>query len=272
MGEGFDTVVANQNITLLGNIEQLIVQGAATAATGSGDGEIIYGLNSTNGLSLNGAGGADTIYGSNQSDSLTGGGGNDIMLGFGGTNSFAGGAGDDQYYTSSATDTLSENGGEGNDIVIASYNHTLSANFEQLILLPGGTVGIGNTDANVLNGSIAGAGVTLSGLGGIDSIFGSGFADTLSGGVGNDTLLGDAGNDTFLYNAAGLGIDTISDFAGGAGVGDVIDVDGVFADFAAVQAAASQVGANTEITIDASNKIILANFTAANLDANDFLF
>src|SRR6185503_10466808 len=62
--EGFDTVVANQNITLSANIEQLIVQGAATNATGSGGNEIIYGLNSSLGLTLDGAGGNDTIYGS----------------------------------------------------------------------------------------------------------------------------------------------------------------------------------------------------------------
>jgi len=265
-------VVAVSIIVLSANIEQLIVQGAATTATGSGGNEIIYGLNSSLGLTLDGGGGNDTIYGSAQSDSLTGGTGNDIMLGFGGTNTFAGGDGDDQYYTSSASDTLTEAVGAGNDIVIASYNATLGANFEQLILLPGATSGIGNNDANVLNGSIAGGGVTLSGLGGNDTLFGSAFGDTLAGGSGNDTLFGDAGNDTFLYNGGGLGVDTITDFTGGPGLGDVINVQTVFADFAAVQAAATQQGADTVITIDVSDKIVLANFNVGNLDPNDFLF
>ena len=61
--------------------------------------------------------------------------------------------------------------------------------------------------------------------------------------------------------------------AAGAAVGDVIQLDAaLFGDFADVVAHASQVGANTVITLDAANSITLNNVTLANLNANDFLF
>jgi len=90
----------------------------------------------------------------------------------------------------------------------------------------------------------------------------------LDGGVGNDTLAGGAGNDTFVFHA-GFGQDVITDFTIGS---DVIELDdGMFADFAAVQAAATGSGNNTIIALDASNTITLQNVALANLHQNDFL-
>ena len=64
-----------------------------------------------------------------------------------------------------------------------------------------------------------------------------------------------------------------TDFAAGAGVGDVIQVDtALFANFAAIQSAAQQVGSNTVISSDAANTITLTGVTLSNLNANDFLF
>jgi hypothetical protein len=58
----------------------------------------------------------------------------------------------------------------------------------------------------------------------------------------------------------------------GAAVGDVIEFhDGLFANFAAVQAASQQVGSNVLITIDASNSILRQNVSPSNLNQNDFL-
>ena len=72
---------------------------------------------------------------------------------------------------------------------------------------------------------------------------------------------------------AGFGLDSITDFAAGAGVGDVIQVDtSLFADFADIMSNAQQVGANTVITLDAANAITLNNVALANLNANDFFF
>jgi len=83
-------------------------------------------------------------------------------------------------------------------------------------------------------------------------------------------MTGGSGNDTFVFYA-NFGQDTITDFAAGAGVGDVIEFhDGLFASFAAVQAASHQVGSDVEIDVDASNSILLKNVTLANLNQDDF--
>ena len=54
-------------------------------------------------------------------------------------------------------------------------------------------------------------------------------------------------------------------------LGDVIEFhDGLFASFAAVQAASHQVGSDVEIDFDASNSILLKNVALANLNQDDF--
>jgi Tol biopolymer transport system component len=128
---------------------------------------------------------------------------------------------------------------------------------------------IGNNGANTLSG-LGGKDMLSGGLG-ADAIDGGTGADNLRGGAGNDTLTGGSGSDTFVFEA-GLGQDTITDFAAGASAGDVIEIhDDIFADFAAVQAASSQVGSDVLITVDGSNSIVLTNVTLANLNQNDFL-
>jgi hypothetical protein len=71
----------------------------------------------------------------------------------------------------------------------------------------------------------------------------------------------------------GFGQDSITDFVAGLGVGDTIQVDSsLFANFAAVQSHAQQVGADTVITFDAANIITLKNVTLSSLNADDFQF
>ena len=112
----------------------------------------------------------------------------------------------------------------------------------------------------------------IGGSAGQRPLTGDATANTILGGAGNDTLTGNAGNDVFVFHA-GFGLDTISDFAAGASVGDVIQVNSsLFANFAAIQSHATQVGANTVIIYDAGNTITLASVTLANINANDFLF
>ena len=113
---------------------------------------------------------------------------------------------------------------------------------------------------------------SIDGGAGNDTISASDGADRIVGGSGNDTLTGGAGNDTFVFGA-GFGQDTINDFAAGSGVGDVIEIDdSLLADFATIQAASQQVGNDVQITVDASNSILLKNITLANLHQNDFAF
>jgi Ca2+-binding RTX toxin-like protein len=140
----------------------------------------------------------------------------------------------------------------------------------------------GNNLANLLEG--VDGNDTVSGGGGNDRLFGEDGNDTLNGGAGNDFLEGDSGaagndtqtggtgNDTFIFFGS-FGLDTITDFKAGAGLGDKISFDdAVFSDFAVVQAASAQVGADVVITKDASNNITLKNVLLANLNADDFMF
>src|SRR5207253_3942460 len=85
---------------------------------------------------------------------------------------------------------------------------------------------------------------TLNGGPGNDTLNGNKGDDRLSGGTGNDILTGGSGHDTFVFGPSS-GQDTVTDF----GTGDHIEFDTtVFANFAAVQAAMQQVGADTVIT------------------------
>jgi Ca2+-binding RTX toxin-like protein len=111
----------------------------------------------------------------------------------------------------------------------------------------------------------------LDGGAGNDTLNGNAGLDQLVGGAGNDALTGGTGNDTFIFRA-GFGQDTVWDFTAGAASEDVIKVqDGIFADFAAVQAASQQVGSDVVITADAANTITLKNVILANLHQDDFL-
>lgn len=77
---------------------------------------------------------------------------------------------------------------------------------------------LGNDNINGFDGDDTIAGLRsndiLNGGGGSDNLSGGKGFDTLNGGLGNDNLVGGLGNDVFVLGA-GLGIDTISDFANG---------------------------------------------------------
>jgi Ca2+-binding RTX toxin-like protein len=91
-------------------------------------------------------------------------------------------------------------------------------------------------------------------------------------GYGNDTLIGLAGNDTFTFKT-GFGLDIVNDFAAGSGLGDVIKIeDGLFADYAAILAATTQVGSDATIAFDVNNRITLKNVAVSALHENDFAF
>lgn len=113
---------------------------------------------------------------------------------------------------------------------------------------------------------------TLLGNAAANSLFGGQGNDVIEGRGGQDVLSGGAGDDTFIFHA-NFGQDTIVDLTAGAGSPDVIHFDNdVFADFASVLAAASQVGADTVITHDAGNVLTLKNVALANLHQDDFQF
>ncbi len=182
---------------------------------------------------------ANVLSGLACNDTLNGGSGDDILIGGAGSDALTGGVGIDtaSYATAGVTANMTTPAHNTGDAAGDTYN----------------------TIENLLGSAFA------------DTLRGDTNANTIEGGAGNDTLTGNAGNDVFVFHA-GFGLDTISDFAAGAGVGDVIQVDSsLFANFAAIQSHATQIGANTVITYDAGNTITLASVTLANLNANDFL-
>ncbi len=178
--------------------------------------------------------------GNTLANAINGGNGNDTLSGGKGADTMTGGLGDDVYVVDNIGDVVTENSGEGTDMVQSSIAYTLSSDVENLQLTgASGIGGTGNAGGNVLTGN-AGNNV-LAGLGGADTVDGGGGIDTAtyaassfavnvslatglaSGGdaesdslisienlIGsglNDTLEGDAGNNVLN---GGAGIDTVS--------------------------------------------------------------
>jgi VCBS repeat-containing protein len=110
----------------------------------------------------------------------------------------------------------------------------------------------------------------ITGTTGSDSIFGGAGNDRLIGRAGADSLTGDSGDDLFVF-ANGSGVDSIRDFVAG-GTTDEIDVSGFnFANFAALAAAATQVGADTRIQLDSNDVVTLIGVQKTALTADDFV-
>jgi Ca2+-binding RTX toxin-like protein len=175
---------------------------------------------------------------------LAGGAGGPVTLQFDAQQSFAG------YVFQ-----LSSDGMGGTDLALAKVI-TGGNGGQALAGTPGNDVITGGNGADTLNGGD-----------GNDSLSGGNGADALMAGTGNDTLTGGNGPDTFAFGAV-FGKDLVTDFH----QGDQIKFDGAFANFAAVQDAMQQVGADTVIRMDADHMITLTGVSMASLHASDFLF
>lgn len=153
---------------------------------------------------------ANVLTGNGGNDTLNGGLGNDTLIGGTGTDTMLGGLGDDTFYVDSLGDIITENvgGGTGDAVLVTVNNYTLAANVE---------VGAVNVTT----------GLTLTGNGLDNILYGNVGNDTLIGGTGNDTLIGEAGTDTLR---GGIGndtyrIDSLSDVVienAGEGTGDAV--------------------------------------------------
>ncbi len=250
--------------------------------------------------------GNDSIAGSSVANWLDGAEGDDSLYGLAGDDLLIGGAGADYLDGGAGTDTASyanAAAGVSVDVTYTSNNggEAIGDDYNSIEVFQGSAHADSFWGTNGAAETIyGGAGDdTIDGLGGDDALYGEDGADTLYGDAGNDTLLGGAGDDTlyghgdddvleggagadyldggtgddaFIFHA-GFGADTITDFTTGASSDDVIEFqDNVFADFAAVLAAASQVGSDTLITYDGANSVLLENVTLGNLHADDFRF
>ncbi len=145
-GGGADTVTALLDHSLAGEVEVLVLAGAAHRGTGNGLANRLLGTD-----------GADTLDGGLNADTLEG------------------GAGDDLYLLDHAGDVVLEAAGGGHDVVRASVGVTLGAELEDLVLTGLGLAGTGNAKANAITGGA-----------GADTLDGAAGADTLTGAGGND--------------------------------------------------------------------------------------
>ncbi len=175
-GAGNDTyVVDNQLDTVFEKVGEGIdnVEAAVSWTLGAHFENLML----TGGANINGTG-------NDAANTLTGNAGDNILDGAQGADAMAGGLGNDTYYVDNASDTVTEALNAGIDMVYASVNLSLSANVE--------------------NGALFGAAITLSGNTLDNTLLGSSLANTLAGGAGNDVLDGGAGADAML---GGLGDD-----------------------------------------------------------------
>ena len=171
-GEGIDTVIASVNYHLSGYTENLILQGSDN---------------------LNGRGNAfaNLIYGNAGNNDLDGEGGDDILIG---------GGGHDFYFLDSAGDTVIENAGEGEDLILIETHFRLPANVERLYLRSSADLqGYGNDLDNEIRGT-----------GGNNLLDGGAGADTMSGLTGDDTYFVDnVGDEVIEHAGPDQGNDTI---------------------------------------------------------------
>ena len=108
--------------------------------------------------------------------------------------------------------------------------------------------------------------VNLTVVGG-NQIVGTQENDLMVSSTASETFTGLGGVDTFVFRPA-FGHDTITDFHPGQ---DVIDFDHtLFADISTILSHATAVGANTVITLDASDTVTLLNVAPVQLHASDF--
>ncbi len=183
-------------------------------------------------------------------ENVVGGAGADIYVsGAGVTNRIEGAGGNDTYYVDSA-DTIVETVSGGVDAVFTtSANYTLANNVESLTFNGvGNFTGVGNSQDNVITGGA-----------GNDTLSGGGGNDIINGGAGNDILNGGTGDDRFVYQA-GFGADTVNGFdANPTGGQDLIDLSamGITAANFAAHVVITDLGADTQITIDGVNTILL---------------
>ena len=209
LDQGADTVVSSVDLTLVNNVENLVLTGNAVSGTGNELDNLLQGNELDNRLSgeagddtLEGAAGNDTLLGGAGNDNLYGGLGNDLLDGLSGNDTLVGGAGDDVYVVDSLNDQVIEQAQEGNDTIVSSIDLTLAAQVENLRLSGDAILAMGNALDNTLTGNQL-----------ANQLLGDAGNDRLIGLAGNDILDGGAGTDTLVFNR-GDGQDTVIEATG----------------------------------------------------------
>ncbi len=156
LGEGQDTMESSVNVNIALNVEVLKLTGTANLiANGDSYANFIYGNSGDN--RLNGQGGADSMFG---------------------------GLGNDTYTVDVAGDQITEDDGQGTDMVQSSITYSLGNFVENLQLT--GLLSI-NATGNSLGNKIQG----------------NTYDNILDGGAGADEMSGASGNDTYFVDNTG---------------------------------------------------------------------
>jgi trimeric autotransporter adhesin len=232
---------------------------------GEAQGDVLTSIENILGSNL----GNDTLTGDINANLLYGFGGNDTLDGGDGNDTLIGGAGADILIGGLGVDTVSYAATIGGTPATAGVTVNLNLTTTQMSM--------GDASGDILSGieNMTGSAFNdaLIGNAGANMINGGAGDDIITGGAGADTLIGGLGTDTFNF-AAGFGKDTIIDFTAGLGATDVLHLTlgTAFDTYAEVMAAATQVGANTVITINAADTITLNNVLKTALVADDFSF
>ena len=224
-------------------------------------------------LTTSGATNFENIVGSPGAETITG----DINA-----NYLAGG-----NYSSSSTVADILNGGDGNDMLLASYNGSgIGSDVFGFVKTYWPYANNYTTEGTFRNGSStyfsSGGDHTLNGGSGDDIIFGAEGEDTLDGGAGQDNLIGGRGIDTFIIRAGDgsttlTDADVIQDFKDGT---DLIGMRGLqFTDLTIQQGTGNY--ANLVLVLITSTGEYVAvihtqgqngagTITASDIDDNDF--
>ena len=228
---------------------------------GDGDDNIVGFSNEND--TLRGGAGNDTLSGEGGNDTLYGDAGNDILYGGNGDDALYGGEGDDTLYGHFGADSL--DGGAGTDTVDFTYASTADVTFD---LSAGTAVFSDGTETLVSIENVIGTGGanTITGTAGANRLDGRNGNDTLVGAGGADTLLGGLGADTFVFRADD-GADTIEDFEDGSDTIRFEIADLEFSDLSITDDNGAAV-----IGYDTDDSIRVANTSASDLEANDFIF
>lgn len=168
--------------------------------------------------------------------------------------------GDDIYIVKKAGLAISEEFGEGVDVIRSSVTIEMPANIEELYL----------TGKNDINATGSSGGNWIYGNAGANRIDGGGGFDFISGGKGKDVLTGGASSDTFHF-LQGSGKDVVTDFTVGFDEIDLSDLSGAtsFADM--LENHVQEKGDHLWISYG-KDIVVLKNIAIDDLKAGDFDF